>query len=236
MNSEEKINKKLMEDLKNLPKVSAPENFETELFRKINSSETDKKGNFWDRLLTPPKLAPAAIAIVSAAIIFFVVEINPVEIEDPLNIAPRMREDVIIIESIEDVPIEQLKKTERVEKKSQEIKTKRTEAEEIEKPNQRNEVYNERIDQKSGINEQSINDDLVLSKSDTDSQRYEGKHSLGNVAPASVNAEISEAGKDNINFMQRNLSNEEKMKVQHLKMKVQSEKSDKTEQKSDKMP
>ncbi|MBP9582948.1 MAG: hypothetical protein KBE38_12380, partial [Ignavibacterium sp.] len=89
MNNEEKINKKILEDLKNLPKIEAPKNFETELLRKINSSELEKKENFWDRLLSPAKLAPAAVAIVSAAIIFFVIDINPVEMEDPLNIAPR---------------------------------------------------------------------------------------------------------------------------------------------------
>ena len=38
--------------------------------------------------------------------------------------------------------------------------------------------------------------------------------------------------KDNINFMQRNLSTEEKKEVQQLKMKVQTEKSEKTDQKS----
>jgi hypothetical protein len=38
--------------------------------------------------------------------------------------------------------------------------------------------------------------------------------------------------KDNIDFMQRNLSVEEKKEVQQLKMKVQSEKSEKNEQKS----
>ncbi|HMN23481.1 MAG TPA: hypothetical protein PKE38_03220, partial [Ignavibacteriaceae bacterium] len=94
MNNEEKINKKILDDLKNLPKVEAPKNFETELLRKINSSELEKKENFWDRLLSPAKLAPAAVAIVSAAIIFFVIDINPVEMEDPLNIAPRLREDI----------------------------------------------------------------------------------------------------------------------------------------------
>ncbi len=34
--------------------------------------------------------------------------------EDPLNIAPRLREDLVVIESIEEIPIEQLKKSERV--------------------------------------------------------------------------------------------------------------------------
>ena len=46
MNEEEKTYKKLLDDLKNLPKVDAPKNFETELLRKINSSELEKKRKF----------------------------------------------------------------------------------------------------------------------------------------------------------------------------------------------
>lgn len=237
MNNEEKINKKILDDLKNLPKIEAPKNFETELLRKINSSELEKKENFWDRLLSPAKLAPAAVAIVSAAIIFFVIDINPVEIEDPLNIAPRLREDIIVVESIKDIPMEQLKKSERVKEKSQGVNNGLIETKEIEKPTQRNEVFEEHIDKKSGVVEQSINDELVLDKSDSDSFRSEETKSLGgSLAPAAINPEVSEISKDNINFMQRNLSTEEKKEVQQLKMKVQSEKSDKTEPKSNKSP
>ncbi len=232
MNNEEKTYKKLLDDLKNLPKIDAPKYFETELLRKINSSELEKKENIWDRLLSPAKLAPAAVAIVSAAIIFFVIDINPVEMEDPLNIAPRLREDIIVVESIKDIPMEQLKKSERIKEKPQGVNKGLIETKEIEKPTQRNEVFEEHIDKKSGVVKQSINDELVLDKSDSDSFRSEETKSLGgSVAPAVINPEVSEISKDNLNFMQRNLSTEEKKEVQQLKMKVQTEKSEKTEQK-----
>ncbi|MEO8231959.1 MAG: hypothetical protein ABI638_06730 [Ignavibacteriota bacterium] len=231
MNEEEKINKKLLDDLKNLPKVEAPKNFETGLLRKINSSELEKKESFWDRILSPAKLAPAAVA----AIIFFVVDIKPVEMEDPLNIAPRLREDIIVVESIKDSPMEQLKKSERVKEKPQGVNKGLIETKEIEKPTQRNKVLEEYVDKKSGAVEQSINDELVLDKSDADSFRSQETRGLGgSVAPAAINSEVSEISKDNLNFMQRNLSIEEKNEVQQLKMKVQSEKSDKTEKKSSK--
>ena len=232
MNNEEKTYKKLLDDLKNLPKIDAPKYFETELLRKINSSELEKKENIWDRLLSPAKLAPAAVAIVSAAIIFFVIDINPVEMEDPLNIAPRLREDIIVVESIKDIPMEQLKKSERIKEKPQGVNKGLIETKEIEKPTQRNEVFEEHIDKKSGVVKQSINDELVLDKSDSDSFRSEETKSLGgSVAPAVINPEVSEISKDNLNFMQRNLSTEEKKEVQQLKRKVQTEKSEKTEQK-----
>ena len=150
---------------------------------------------------------------------------------------PRLREDIIVVESIEDIPMEQLKKSERVKEKSKSINEGLIETKEFEKETPRNDVFEVQSDRKSGAVDQSINDELVLGKSDSDSFRSEETRSLGgSVAPAAINSEVSEISKDNLNFMQRNLSTEEKKEVQQLKMKVQSEKSDKSEQKSNKLP
>jgi hypothetical protein len=235
MNDEEKTYKKLLTDLKNLPQIDAPKNFETELLRKINSSEVEKKESFWDKLFSPGKLAPAAVALVSAAIIFFVVDINSEEMEDPLNIAPRLREDLIVIQSINDIPIEPLKKSGRVKERSNNMDEGLIEKKEIEEEPQRNEVSLERSDLKSKPVDQSITDELASDKSDSDSFETEETRNLGgSVAPAPVTSGVLEISKDNLNFMQRNLSSEEKMEVQQLKKQVQAEKGSKTEQKSNK--
>ena len=262
MNEEEKTHKKLLDDLKNLPKIDAPKNFETELLRKINSSEPEKKESFWDKLLSPGKLAPAAVAIASAAIIFFVVDINSGEMEDPLNIAPRLREDVVVIESIEEIPVEPLKKSDRVKEESKPLNEGMIETKEIETQARPKVGLEEQSDIKSKGVEQSITDELVSKKSESDNFKSEEPRTLGGSAAPSAStiaSEISEVdsferemkrerdeihnlpvlrsnsdnvNKDNINFMQRNLSTEEKKEVQELKMKVQAEKSEKTEQKS----
>ena len=259
MNEEEKTYKKLLDDLKNLPKIDAPKNFETELLRKINSSEAEKKDSFWDKLLSPGKLAPAAIAIASAAIIFFVVDINSEEMEDPLNIAPRMREDLIIVESINDIPIEPLKKSGRVKEQSKNLNEGLIESKEFDKGFQKNEALEEQPDLKSRSDEKTITDKLAPDRSDADGFRETETINLREtVTPSATNmaSEISKAdsferemkrerdrienlpvgntssdnvSKDNINFMQRNLSTEEKKEVQQLKRKVQTEKSSKTE-------
>lgn len=265
MNEEEKTYKKLLDDLKNLPRIDAPKNFETELLRKINSSEVEKKESFWDKLLSPGKIAPAAVALVSAAIIFFVVDINSEEMEDPLNIAPRLREDLIVVESINDIPIEPLKKSGRVKEQLNNLDEGLIEKKEIQEELKRNEVSLERSDLKSKSVNQSITDELASDKSDSDSFGTEETRNLGGrVTPsATLESEIIKAdsferemkrerdrienlpvirgraddvSKDNINFMQRNLSAEEKKEVQQLKMKVQTEKSSKTDQKSNKLP
>lgn len=233
MNEEEKTYKKLLEDLKNLPKIDAPKNFETELLRKINSSLPEKKESFWDKLLTPGKLAPAAIALASAAIIFFVVDINSEEMEDPLNIAPRLREDLVVIESIEEMPVEPLKKTARVKEESKPLNKGLIETKENETQTQPKVGFEERSDKKANDIEQSLADELVSKESDSDSFKSEETRSLGgSAAPSPVTTSTSELSKDNLNFMQRNLSTEEKKEVQQLKMKVQTEKSEKTDQKS----
>ena len=262
MNEEEKTYKKLLDDLKNLPKVDAPKNFETELLRKINSSEPEKKESFWNKLLSPGKLAPAAVALASAAIIFFVVDINSEEMEDPLNIAPRLREDVVVIESIEEIPDAPLKKSGRVKEESKAVSKELIETNEVEKPDQPTAGFEERSDKKSNDIEQSLSDELVSDKTDADNLKSEETERLGMTAAPSAStlaSEISKAdsferemkrerdeihnlpvlqsssgnlSKDNINFMQRNLSTEEKKEVQQLKMKVQTEKSEKTDQKS----
>jgi hypothetical protein len=236
MNEEEKTYKKLLDDLKNLPRIDAPKNFETELLRKINSSRPEIKQSFWDRLFSIGKLAPAAVAIVSAAIIFFVVDINSEVMEDPLNIAPRLREDIIVVQSIDEVPIEPLKKSEKIKEKSKETNSGLIEKKEVEEELQKNEPLLEKSNLRSKSIEQSIKDDLVFDKSDSDSFGAEETRSLGgNIVPAPVTSGVSEISKDNnLNFMQRNLSSEEKIEVQQLKKQVQAEKSSKTKQKANK--
>jgi hypothetical protein len=266
MNEEEKTYKKLLDDLKNLPKIDAPKNFETELLRKINSSKEEKKKSFWDKLLSPGKLAPAAVAIASAAIIFFVVDINSEKAEDPLNISPKLREDIVAIQSMDEIPVEQLKKSARDKEEPMDRNEGMIETKEVETPAPHNAVFEERSEMKSKGVDQSLKDEMVSGKSDSDNLKSEETGSLGgSAAPTATTlaSEISKAdsferemksehdeivnlpvvksneeniSKENINFMQRNRSTEEKKEVQQLKMKVQAEKGAKTQQNSNKLP
>jgi hypothetical protein len=230
MNDEEKKYKRLIDDLKNLPKVEAPKNFETELLRKINSSEEVKKVSFWEKLPSPARLAPAALAIVSAVIIFFVVDINSEVMEDPLSIAPKLREDLAILKTTQEVPIELKKQSvrqkEKVEIKSEEIIS---DKKDIAPPLFRDKGNEVRLESETEIKEQLVADELQAGISDSDSYISNETKSLGeSVVPSTINAPSTEISKDNLNFLQRNLSSEEKIEVQQLKMKVQTEKNAKT--------
>lgn len=235
MNDEEKTYKKLIDDLKNLPKVEAPKNFETGLWRKINSSEETKKVSFLEKLFSPARLAPAALAIVSAIIIFFIVDVNSEVMEDPLNIAPRLREDLVILETSKYIPVETKKNSVRqkekaqVEEHSEGLLSKKKD---IPQPLTNPKGSADRLELEKKAEDQLLSDELSASTSDSDAFRSDDTRSLGeSVAPSAVTTSTNEISRDNVNFMQRNLSSQEKMEVQQLKMKVQTEKSAKTDRK-----
>ena len=81
--------------LKGLPDVNVPKNFETELMRKINAGNLERKLSLWDRIFVPSRLIPSAALAVTAVIILFVMNINSGEIDNPLLVEPRIREDVV---------------------------------------------------------------------------------------------------------------------------------------------
>jgi hypothetical protein len=231
--NEEKINKKLIDDLKNLSKVDAPKNFETELWRKINSSEEVKKISFLEKIFTPGKIAPAAIALASAVIIFFVIDITPEQMEDPLTIEPRLREDFHVVAATYNVPVEKEKKSARqknivVERSEEVLSQEKGEAQPL-----TNSMSDDiQTDKKMLNDENPIMNEMIKDQNISDSFKSEETLSLGGtVVPSPKAASSSQISKSNLNFMQRNLSIEEKVEVQQLKMKVQTQESSKTDQK-----
>lgn len=78
----------LLNDLKNLPRIQAPDNFEFNLHTKIqngsfelNGESAPKKSFYWVTI-------PAFSLILSAVVLFFVVDVRPVEQEDLLMSHP----------------------------------------------------------------------------------------------------------------------------------------------------
>ena len=107
--------------LKGLKKINAPENFEADLKRKINSekfSEKERKG-FWENIFVPARLIPSLGLVAAAVIIFFVVDTNSEEMDNPFLIEPRVREDIIAVTDIEFEGLE-TKKEEAPKEKSTE--------------------------------------------------------------------------------------------------------------------
>jgi hypothetical protein len=65
--------------------------------RRINSARpgrVEKKQSFWERLFLPSNLIPSAALAVTVVVLFFILNIGN-DIEDPLLMEPKLREDVI---------------------------------------------------------------------------------------------------------------------------------------------
>lgn len=98
---DEKKYEDVIRKLKNLSKVDAPDYFEADLKRRINAEETSAKKSFWNKILNPSRLIPSAGLAAAAIIIFFVVNINSEEMDNPFLIEPKVREDVFEIDNSE---------------------------------------------------------------------------------------------------------------------------------------
>jgi hypothetical protein len=81
--------------LKGLKQIEAPPYFESNLFRAINSQKNKEEKSSFLKFLSPARLIPSLALAVTAIIILFMVNVTAVEIENPLLLDPREREDVV---------------------------------------------------------------------------------------------------------------------------------------------
>ena len=234
MENDEKKYQKVINTLKNLKEVKAPENFEADLRRRINSerfSNKERKG-FWQNIFVPVRLIPSLGLIAAAVVIFFVMDANSEKMDNPFLIEPRVREDLIAVKDYEQLKEEHheaLKKSESLEKEKN-----------IPQPKQnQNELKSSRDEKTTAREEENSRVDNVSSEQDLakDKGKNEGNITLpestlagvsDNVRP-SVSAETSEdfvdgerVKKDELNFRQIQLSPKEQKVVNELKTQVQS--------------
>ncbi|MGQ9644182.1 MAG: hypothetical protein ACUVT3_10030 [Ignavibacterium sp.] len=203
---EENINKKLLDDLKNLPKVSAPDNFEEELWKKIYNPEV-KKESFWQKLFSTNKLFPAVATALAIIIIFFLIRPNSSDYEDPFMIEPPVRKDIITVSNDNagvSGMIEQKQKIEQQELKSDE--------------SNRNSLKKELAKQET---DSSIRDQLTES-----TQTPKALSKSANVINDEVQYEID---KEELNFLKRKLTEHEKQEILELKRKIKASDTPKAE-------
>jgi hypothetical protein len=65
--------KNIINLLKQMPKITAPLNFESDLMRRINSGNFNEnyKVKWWDKLFLPSRLIPAAAFALSIVTVFY---------------------------------------------------------------------------------------------------------------------------------------------------------------------
>ena len=87
---------KIVNLLRQMPKVTAPPNFESDLMRRINSRDFNEKFKvrWWDRLFLPSRLIPAAVFALSIVALFYFLNFNSIERENPFLAKPKIIENV----------------------------------------------------------------------------------------------------------------------------------------------
>jgi hypothetical protein len=214
----------VIKTLNQLQEVKAPADFEAELMRKINSEKykEKKEQSIWSKFFIPSKLIPSAGLAAAAVIVFFVVTLNPEELEDPLVMEPRVRTDIIEIVDYDESKMEREDKKD-VNEAPLEKRTTMTESTVTE-------------DKKSGrrmegdVLEENFADDKMIA--DIDSVPNE-PIILGTTEPTTVSTEGETEmatglaiSKEKLNFRQIQLSEEEQEVVEQLKQKVQIQATD----------
>jgi hypothetical protein len=99
LNLDEQEYSKVIKSLRSLQQVKAPADFETTLWRKINSGTYKSKFEqepWWKRLFIPSRLIPSAALALTAIVIVFILNVSNSQSENPLMAQPRLIEKPLV--------------------------------------------------------------------------------------------------------------------------------------------
>ena len=228
---DEKKYEDVINKLKDLKRIDAPDYFEADLKRKL-AEETSEKKSFWDKLILPSRLIPSAGLATAAVILFFVININSEEMENPFLIEPKLREDIIEVSSTEGY----------IEKDEMKNEV-RTNVESKEKPVEKLDAGKRRQDNlgdtKTGrdeptmmMKEESFDDDKLLAETESLKKDSIVTH-LAGTQPAALDTVGTASGmqitKQELNFRQVQLNSQEQQVVNELRNKMQVNQQKRTE-------
>ena len=79
--------------LRQLPKVTAPPNFESDLMRRINSGNFKENFNaqWWEKLFLPSRFIPVTVFALSIFAVFYFLTFNSIQQENPFLAKPKIR-------------------------------------------------------------------------------------------------------------------------------------------------
>ena len=237
MKNDEKKYEDVIKALKGLQEVKAPENFEADLQRRINSekfSKKEKKG-FWQNIFVPAKLIPSLGLVAAAVVIFFVVETNSEEMDNPFLIEPRVREDIMVVTDYEgfEQKQEELSKQKSSKKDEPKVEQRKNEGQinssELKSSEDKMVRGREKSDEVKGLADEKdmARDQSIISGA------YSAVESTGVVDTESPQPTVlaktrldstamQMVTKEELNFRQVQLSTEEQKVVNELKNQVQS--------------
>lgn len=242
MENDEKKYEDVIKTLKGLQEVKAPVNFEANLQRKINSEkfQNEEKKSFWENIFIPTRLIPSLGLIATAILIIFVVETNSEEIDNPFLIQPKLREDLGKVSDyrssgsrdeefgkektvIKDVPVTEERKKEN-ELKASDDKMMRSD-ESSGKMEGMSVEKNYALDQNAAESFETVVDSVSVASNIVEVNAPTA------IVKNKIDSTAGQISKDELNFRQIQLTEEQQKVVNELKDQVQSLNKSNKEQK-----
>ena len=242
MENDEKKYEDVIKALKGLQEVKAPANLEADLQRRINSEKFQKeeKKYFWQNIFVPAKLIPSLGLIAVAFVIFFVIESRTEEMDNPFLIEPRIREDIFEVSDYEEFEVkkEEVSKQKSL-KKDEPVLESRKDANELkslsdetvtgrEKSGGPEEVF---IEEDDAIEDFKISSEGFTTSIESTTTKITDKTQPTSPMVSSPESSADQGiSKEELNFRQVQLTEEEQKTVNELKSQVQSlEKANKSQ-------
>lgn len=242
MENDEKKYEDVIKTLKGLQEVKAPVNFEANLQRKINSEkfQNEEKKSFWENIFIPTRLIPSLGLIATAILIIFVVETNSEEIDNPFLIQPKLREDLGKVTDyrslgnseneevkektvVKDVPVIEERKKEN-ELKASDDKMMRSD-ESSRKMEGMSVEKNYALDQNAAESFETVVDSVSVASNIVEVNAPTA------IVKSKIDSTAGQISKDELNFRQIQLTEEQQKVVNELKDQVQSLNKSNKEQK-----
>ena len=243
MENDEKKYEDVIKSLKGLKEVKAPENFEADLQRRINSEKAAKKEkkSFWQNIFRPSRLVPSLGLVTAVIVIFFVVDSNSEDMDNPFLIEPRVREDVVAVTDYDEFEAkqEELSKQKSL-KKDEPVLEKRRDENEVKTSDDKMVTGREKSNETEGLSDQSkVEKEQSITtgafSASVETTEINITHSPEpNVSEGGAASEIvtgQSITKEELNFRQIQLSEEEQKVVDQLRTQNQSLEEPKKSQK-----
>jgi len=240
--NDEKKYEDVIKTLKGLQEVKAPVNFEANLQRKINSEkfQNEEKKSFWENIFIPTRLIPSLGLFATAILIIFVVETNSEEIDNPFLIQPKLREDLGKVTDyrslgnseneevkektvVKDVPVIEERKKEN-ELKASDDKMMRSD-ESSGKMEGMSVEKNYALDQNAAESFETVVDSVSVASNIVEVNAPTA------IVKSKIDSTAGQISKDELNFRQIQLTEEQQKVVNELKDQVQSLNKSNKEQK-----
>jgi hypothetical protein len=233
----------VIQKLKKLKRVDAPANFESDLKRRINAesnkTRVEEKKSVWGSILLPSRLIPSLGLGLAAAIVFMVININSEEMEDPFQIEPKVRKDIVEVVDYETVKreVEETEKNKSLSKDLPLVKERRDESrfqdKSVQEPSVgkeesgREELINEEgyiVEKPDAIDESIVESDKIKTQDSTITAITESPVRTETTSEVATGMAIT---KEELNFRQVQLNEAEQQVVDQLRTKVMSEETKK---------